>query len=57
MKQCKCCASPLGEEVTIHGATEVVCNKCLGFITRWVASMKTQSTLIPAPPQPKEPEF
>jgi len=44
--QCECCASPLGEAVTVDGVTKIVCDKCLGFIARWLIEMEQQNAEV-----------
>ena len=42
--QCECCSSPLGEAVTVDGVAKIICDKCLGFIARWLIEMDAQNT-------------
>ena len=33
--QCQCCASQLGEHISMEGTERVICPSCLGFVARW----------------------
>ena len=44
--QCECCSSALGESVTVDGVTKIICDKCLGFIARWLIQMDAPNYLL-----------
>jgi hypothetical protein len=42
--QCECCASPLGERVLMEHTTRMICDRCLGFITRWLIELESPNS-------------
>jgi len=39
VEQCECCASPLGTPIQVEHTTRIMCDKCLGFIARWLVEL------------------
>ena len=44
---CECCASPLGERVSLRGVSKIVCDQCLGFIYRWLLDIENTNRPMP----------
>lgn len=46
--QCECCSSPLGKRLKAGNVDHIICNQCLGFMSRWFFEFYNNKT-IPIP--------
>jgi len=48
--QCECCASPLSKPVEYRRTKRDVCDRCLGFMARWLAEIENANPILTLQP-------